>query len=438
MDRQNFTGQFGFIMASAGAAVGLGNIWSYPRCASQGGGVVFLAVYVLLNALIGYPLLMAELAMGRDNLCRPVKAFRALGKSGAGAYLGQLASLLMMGFYSVLGGCCIRYMLVNFRGVMGSGGAEGLSLFLSYISNVPLSAFYTVLFIFMAGLVIMAGVSGGLERFAKVAMPLLIFMLPGLIMCAMSLPGAEEGLKSLFAVPELSPKEFLALLMLAFVQMFFSLSIGQAVMITYGSYMPAGIKLPRCAAAVVLTDTLIAVLASFAVVPAAHAAGGSPGDGAMMLFVTMQKVFDAYGAWGNLFGALFYLLVLLAALTSAVSLLEVISFFAGEEAGRKSSAVFAAALSAIPAVAIARDGMGFGALPEIFGMSWLSAAEFVSEGILMPLCALLMIRALSGAKGEALLRRQLGAAAGSFTRVAIVYVSPGLIAMVMLIKLFGN
>lgn len=438
MEKQHFSGEWGFIMAAAGAAVGLGNIWGFPRCFEGGGGLVFLGIYVLLNVLIGWPLLMAELAVGRDAAVKPRAAFRKLGKSGFGGLLGELASVLMMGFYSVLGGCCLRYMLINLAAVFRGGSGSGTGLFLGYISNVPLSAFFTVVFIAAATLIIMAGVSGGLERFARVAMPLLILMLPGLIICSMSLPGAGEGMKSIFLIPNrLSAGELINMTGVAFVQMFFSLSIGQAVMLTYGAYLPGQVGIPRCAGAVVLADTAIAILAAMAVLPAFHACGGAAGEGAMMLFVTMQGVFGSYGAWGSLFGTLFYLLVLLAALTSAVSLLEVISAFAGEGAGRKSSALFAGTLSAIPAVAIARDGMGFGALPEIMGMSWLDAAEFMSEGLLMPLCTLFMIRALWSVRGDELLRRQMGSGWALFVRGVMRYAAPPLIAGVMIWKLFG-
>ena len=156
-----------------------------------------------------------------------------------------------------------------------------------------------------------------------------------------------------------------------------------------------------------------------------------------MLFVTMQTVFASYGPWGSMFGFLFYLLVLLAALTSAVSLLEVISSFAGEGVGRKGAAVLAGAMAAIPAVAIARDGMGFGALPEIFGMSWLDAAALCSEALLMPLSMLLMIFALRGVRGERLLSRQLGITAGGLTRCSIRRLAPLLLPTVMAVKLLG-
>lgn len=437
VEKQSWSGEWGFILASAGAAVGLGNVWSFPRYVAERGGGAFLVVYLLLAALVGYPLLMAELSLGRETKRRPRGAFRAVGATALGGVLGELASLLMMGFYSVLGGCCIRYMLYNLFGVFRGGCGAGLSLFLGYISNVPLSAGCTVLFIALSAAVVMAGVSGGLERFSRIAMPLLTLMLPGLIFCSMSLPGAAEGLRQMFALPEqLSLPVLGALAAAALVQMFFSLSLGQGVMLTYGAYLPEWVNVPRCAAAVVLADTAIAILASLAVLPAYHAAGGG-GEGAMMLFVTMQVVFDAYGAWGGMFGFLFYLLVLLAALTSAVSLLEVISSFAGEGAERRSAAILAGALAAIPAVAIARDGMGFGALPEFFGMSWLDAAELCSEALLMPLCTLVMIHALRGARGESILRRQLGAGWGSFVCRTMRLLAPGLLLAVMAAKLLG-
>ena len=438
MQKQKFSGELGFILSAAGAAVGLGNIWGFPRCMDEGGGGLFLLIYLLLNGLVGYPLLMAELAMGRDMGLRPRSAFRKLSGSGLGGGLGELASLFMMGFYAVLGGCCIRYMLVNLQALLKGESGGGLGLFLGYISDVPLSAFYTVLFIAMAAIIIMAGVDKGLERFARIAMPMLVLMLPGLILCSMTLPGAAEGLAGLFSFPkDVGAGQIFRITATAFVQMFFSLSIGQAVMLTFGAYLPEGVSITKCAGAVVFADAFIALLAALAVIPASHAAGGNSGEGAMMLFVTMQSVFGSMGPWGSMFGALFYLLVLLAALTSALSLLEVVSAMAGEGTGRKSSALFAAALSAIPAVAIARDGMGFGALPEIFGMSWLEAAELISEGLLMPICTLLMIKALWSKQGKQLLCRQLGTKNAAFSAAVMRYMSPPLLFGAMLWKIFG-
>ncbi|MGI6029479.1 MAG: sodium-dependent transporter [Candidatus Heteroscillospira sp.] len=429
MEKQHWSGEAGFVAAAAGAAVGFGNLWSFPRHIAESGGAVFLIVYLLLAALVGCPLLMAELAVGRETGERPAEAFRAIGAAPLGGVLGQLASLLMMGFYSVLGGCCIRYMFRNLAGAFRGGSSASLSLFLGYISNVPLSAACTVLFIVLSALIVMGGVSKGLERFSRWAMPLLIFMLPGLIVCSLSLPGATDELARAFALPkELSAREAVEIAAAAMAQLFFSLSLGQGVMLIYGAYMPERISVPRCAIAVILADTAVAVLAAMAVVPAFRAAGGGE-EGAMMLFVTMQSVFDAYGAWGSFFGFLFYLLVLLAAVSSAVSLLEVLTSFAGEGAGRKSAAVLSGALAAIPAVAIARDGMGFGALPEIMGMSWLDASELFAEALLMPVSALLMLRALRQSRGGALLRRQLGGRCGVLVWRSTWYLAPLLLAV---------
>ncbi|MGE4354324.1 MAG: sodium-dependent transporter [Oscillospiraceae bacterium] len=438
MKKQSWSGTSGFVLAAVGAAVGLGNIWGFPRHMAKGGGLLFLLLYLVLALLVGYPMLLGELSVGRETGKKPRGAFRALTGSAAGGVLGEIASLLMMGFYSVLGGCCIRYMLVNLVGVFKSGDRGGLSLFLSYISNIPLSAMCTVLFILMSAGIIMAGVSKGLERFSKIAMPLLILMLPGIIACSMTIPGAAEGLRLMFSMPEtLSLGKFFSTLSRAAVQMFFSLSLGLGCMITYGAYLPGKISIPKSAAVVVIADTLIAVLAGFAVLPAAHAVGGTEQDGAMLMFVTMQGIFDAYGAWGSMFGFLFYVLMLLAALTSAVSLMEVIASTAGEESGRVFSAVFAAALASIPAVAIARDGMGFGALPEILGMSWLDAAELFSEGILIPLCSLVLCLALRPARAEEMLRRQLGGRVGKAAYIATKYFAPPLLISVMGIKIFS-
>lgn len=417
MEKRSWSSQWGFVAAAAGAAVGLGNIWSFPRYLEQH-GAPFLAAYLIMAVLAGWPLLMAEIAVGRDTGCGARGAFKELCGSALPGWAAECASLLMMGFYSVLGGCCLRYMLINLAGVFSGGAGGGLGLFLGYISNVPLSALFTVLFIAAAAVITAAPVRSGLERFSKFAVPLLALMLPGLIACSLRLPGAESGIAKMFAVPEQGGiAGTIDMLGDAACQLFFSLSIGQGVMALYGAYLPREASIPKCALAVVAADTLIAVLAGFAVVPAAEAAGG--GGGTMMMFTAMQEVFASLGSWGAMFGFLFYLLVLLAALTSAVSLLEVVGTWAGAKAGRKQAALFAAALSAVPAIAIARDGLGFGALPEIFGLSWLSAAELASEGILMPAAALAMAFALRRRSRSELLRRQLGYAAGRCTGLAM-------------------
>ena len=430
MENRSWSSQTGFVLAAAGAAVGLGNIWSFPRYTAQY-GAPFLVAYALMAALAGWPLLMAELAAGRETGMGARGTFRRLTGSSLPGVVAETASLLMMGFYSVLGGCCLRYMLLSLAGAFRPVEREGLALFLGYISNVPLSALCTALFIVLAACVTAAGLRGGLERFSRFAVPLLILMLPGLILCSLRLPGAPEALGSaLTASAPRTARGMLAMLGDAAAQLFFSLSLGQGVMLLYGAYLPRAASIPRCALAVTAADTLIALLAALAVVPAA---GTSGGDGAMMLFVAMQQLFASLGAWGSMFGFLFYLLVFLAAITSAVSLLEVIGTFAAG-ASRRQAAVFAAAVAAIPAVAIARDGMGFGALPELFGLSWLDAAELLSEGILMPCAAAALIAALRRERGAELLARQLGQRAGRLCSLSLKSAGIALVAAALIAR----
>jgi len=431
MEKTTWSGDRGFILAAAGAAVGFGNLWSFPRRAAESGGAVFIGIYLLLAALLGLPLLLAELALGRETASSPRDAFRALGGSALGGVLGELASLFMLGFYSVLGGCCLRYALTNLTGALRGGGEI---LFLRYISNVPLSAGCTVLFLGLTCAVSMAGLRQGVERLARLAVPILLLMLPPLALCALSLPGAADRFWTALTPPTgLTVRDIGAIAAAAGVQMFFSLSLGQGVMLTFGAYLPGAARLPLCAAAVAAVDSLAALLALCAVLPAA--AGGGPAASA--LFAAMQTVFEGSGAWGCMFGFLFYLLVLLAALTSAVAMLEVVACLAGPGASRRSAAAFAAALSAIPAVAIARDGMGFGALPEIFGMDWLTAAETLSEGVLMPLATLALSLALRGERGQRLLVRQLGLRAGTWVHAVVRWCVPPLSALVMAARLLA-
>ncbi len=435
MQKENFKARSGFLLTAIGAAVGIGNIWGFPRQLAEGGGVLFLIIYILLVILVGYPILSCEFAVGRETGDKPSKALKAISGKGIGGFLSELASFLMMGYYSFLGGCMIYYMCVNVTALFGKETQSDSALFLSFISDSFSSAVFTLIFIFLAVFITAMGVSKGIERFSKFAVPLLIIMLPMLAICALSLPNATESvLKSLEIPHDLTLLKFAEIFASAGEQMFFSLSLGVGCMITYGAYLNKEENIPKSSAVIAFTDTSVALLAALTVLPISGVLNNSENDGAMLLFVAMQRIFDSYHLWGHMFGFLFFALLLLVALSSAVSMIEVSMSLTGEYGGRKSSAIFCGVAVSIPAILIARDGMGFGDLPSLFGLNWLEFAEFLFQAVLMPISAIVLIKAVLTAKNESMLRRQLGGLSGSIIVILLKIFAMPVTIMVIAVK----
>lgn len=334
--RGQWGSNFGFLMATVGAAVGLGNIWAFPYKMGASGGFPFLLVYVILAALIGFPIMLSELAIGRKVGRSVIVSYQRLG-GGVGTFIGWLAMLspfLILSFYTVLGGYCMEYAALNLGELLGLSQLSHLSgaeSFHNMLTDQPMALLFTFLFIAICFLIIRGGIKDGIERFNKVGMPALFVMLVIVIIRALTLPGAIDGLKFMFAPNFTMFKEdFLGVLSAAGGQMFFSLSLAMGITVTYGSYLSKQENLVKNSALIIISDTLVAILAGMAVLPAAFALGGSGAElaGPKLLFITLQDVFNAMGTAGPLFGVLFYLLVSLAAITSAIALTEVmVTFF---------------------------------------------------------------------------------------------------------------
>ena len=435
--RGQWGSNFGFLMATVGAAVGLGNIWAFPYKMGASGGFPFLLVYVILAALIGFPIMLSELAIGRKVGRSVIVSYQRLG-GGVGTFIGWLAMLspfLILSFYTVLGGYCMEYVALNLGELLGLSQLSHLSgteSFHNMLTDQPMALLFTFLFIAICFLIIRGGIKDGIERFNKVGMPALFVMLVIVIIRSLTLDGAVEGLKFMF-VPGYAVEDgfieeapnFITVLATAGGQMFFSLSLAMGVMFTYGSYLSKKENLVKNAALIVFSDTLVALMAGLAVIPAAVAISGPSAtlSGPKLLFITLQDVFNAMGTAGPLFGVLFYLLVLIAALTSAVSLVEVVTTFfldRAEEKGKKgnrSKVVLIVCLAIlVEASIVAIDGLGAGGLGESLGSGlpvpfkeaaatvladgtvqyagwndcWLDFMDVLSEGIAMPLGALLM------------------------------------------------
>ncbi len=391
-------------MAATGSAVGLGNIWGFPYKMGTNGGFAFLVVYLILVALVGFAILIVELSIGRTTGKGAVGSYMALSRRFKWlGWLAFLSAFFIMTFYSVLGGYCIRYAVANFGDLIGASFGTGElsagSFFASFIANQTASIIYTLIFMIITAVIVMKGVSEGIESFSKTAMPLLFVMLLIVVIRSVTLPGAEEGLRFMFK-PNLEPfkTDFFKVFSTASGQMFFSLSLAMGAMITYGSYLQKTDNIVRNAILVPAADTFIAILAGIAVLPAAFALGGEGAAmaGPKLLFITLQHVFASMGATGPLFGLIFYILVIIAALTSAISLVEVITAFfldAADARGKKANRKIVAALVSLSimavAVFVAADGLGSTGFPTIMGYIWLDFMDLLSEGVMMPLGALL-------------------------------------------------
>jgi NSS family neurotransmitter:Na+ symporter len=316
-----------FILAAAGSAVGLGNIWGFPTVAGQNGGAAFLLVYLGGVALIGAPVMLAELILGRRTLRNPVGAFKALAPRSAWVMvggLGVLTGVVILSFYTVIAGWTLAYILKTITGTFGAG-VDTAAIFADVAGNPVAAIGWHMAFMVLTIAVVFGGVRDGIERWTKVLMPLLAVLLVLLAIRAVTLPGAGAGLEFYFK-PDFS-KVTGGVVLAAIGQAFFSLSLGMGAMITYGSYVSKKDDLVSSAAWVTAFDTSIAILAGLIIFPTLFYAGLEPGvGGAGMVFVVLTSLFgsippEPYG--GVIFGTGFFLLLAIAALTSSVSLLEV-------------------------------------------------------------------------------------------------------------------
>ncbi len=423
-ERKGFGSNFGFLMAAVGSAVGLGNIWGFPNKMGANGGFTFLIIYLILAACCGIIVMVGELALGRKTGRGAVGAYRVLSKKFKWlGWLGILSAFLILFFYCALGGYCIKYVVLNvgdlFGAGFGSNGMNGAEVFGAFMGNQLEAVIYGLIFVLLTMIIVMGGIGGGIEKVCSVGMPALFIILLICIIRACTLPGAVDGLKYMFVpgwalehgVIKEAP-DFLTVLATAGGQMFFSLSLGMGAMITYGSYLNKKENIEKNALLIVIMDTLVALMAGLCVIPGRFALDptGKLG-GPSLLFVTMQNVFHKMPL-GALFGILFYLLVVFAAISSSISLLEVIvAHFvdkardAGKGDKRKAYSLAAAVCVGLGCILICMDSLGGAGISpfDILGIQpdadgnlptwcdcWLDFFDCISEGILMPLGALLM------------------------------------------------
>ena len=419
--RGQWGSNFGFLMAAVGSAVGLGNIWGFPYKMGMSGGFAFLLVYLVLVALVGVVVMLGELALGRKTGFGPVGAYTTFSKKlpWVGG-MGVLSGFLILSFYSVLGGMVMRYMIGYGLQLLGLDGfaAQGTGFFGHLLYDYGGMLFFYMLFMAITMLIVMGGIEKGIEKFTSIAMPALFFILLFVIVYVAVQPGAGAGYAfmfkpdfSVFSDPEIG---FFGVLKAAAGQMFFSLSLGMGCMITYGSYLGKNENLQTNAVIIPLADTLIALMAGMAVMPACAAFGVDFGRGPGLLFVSMQTVFENMGSFGNFVGFMFYFLVFIAAVTSSISLLEVCTTFQidraiakGKTPNRQKISCAYAVIIFIIGLPVALDALGSGGAAvkapfELLGLTaggpgyamwndcWLDLYDMISEGVLMPMGALVM------------------------------------------------
>ena len=329
-NREQWGSKLGFIFAASGSAVGIGNIWKYPHMAGQNGGAAFTLVYLLCILVVGLSIVIAEFVIGRRTQLSPVGAFEALAPKSSWkwvGFLGVASAFVILSFYGVVGGWILKYIIVSITGgfdvLKGNPDAAG-EFFNNFITGTWSPILYQVIFMVLCIFVIVNGVKGGIERWSKIMMPIIIILLAVLAARGITLDGGLEGLSFLFK-PRFQDLTSSAIV-LALGHSFFTLSLGMGTMITYGSYLDRNQNLLNSALWVIALDTAIAMLAGVAIFTTVFALGANPAEGPGLIFVVLPSVFPQI-AVGTLWGSLFFILLFMAALTSAISILEVVTAY---------------------------------------------------------------------------------------------------------------
>ncbi len=395
-NKTGFTSSFGVIMAAAGSAVGLGNIWRFPYICGQYGGAACLFVYLLFVFLIGMVLLMTEFVIGRRSGFSPEKAFPALYPKRPSwkmvGLFGMFTCFLILAIYLVISGWTLGYFWESLTGTLASIADDGFKAhFDAFVASPWKPVVFLVIFLIFTLLVILGGVQKGIEKVSKLLMPILLVLVLLLCVRSLTLPGASKGLAYLFH-PDFSLLTWDGILAILG-QALFSLSVGMGAMIVYGSYIPRDSNILKNAMWITVCDVSIAVLAGIAIFPAVFAAGQNPADGPGLVYQVLPVVFNSLGTVGQVFAVLFFLLLVLAALTSAISLLETLTaWLADKGMKRKVAAVIITLIEVVLGIFVAYSFTG-GPLSDITpgGKNFFDWANDLTGAYLPPIGALLTV-----------------------------------------------
>lgn len=388
--RSSFSGKLGYVLSAAGASVGLGNIWRFPYLAAKYGGGIFLLIYILLALTFGYTMIVAESAIGRMTRKSPVGAFKSFGKAkwlSFGGWINAIIPILIVPYYSVIGGWVIKYLVEYIKGNGQSLAADGY--FSEFISNGVSTELCFLVFCLFTLAIIYAGVRNGIERVSKMMMPVLILLSVIIAIYSVTRPGAIEGVKY-FLIPNVKNFSWMTVVA-AMGQMFYSLSIAMGILITFGSYMKKDLSIEDSTKNVEIFDTAIAIMAGLMIIPAVFAFSGGDPDalnaGPSLMFITIPKMFESMGL-STVVGILFFTLVLFAALTSSIALTEsAVSTFQDEFGWGRKKATFI--LGGIMLVLGSLSALGYGPLAcvKIIGMQFLDFFDFLTNSVMMPIAA---------------------------------------------------
>ena len=400
-ERGSFSGKLGFILAAAGSAVGLGNLWRFPYLAAQYGGGIFLFVYLILILTFGFSMLAMEIAIGRKTKKSGIRAYTMFHKKfGFLGYLAALVPVIILPYYSVIGGWVIKYMLVFFTGE--GRAAAGADYFGNFVGDVWSPLIMFAVFLLVTTIIVLLGVQKGVERVSSVLMPILLIITIGICIYVCTIPNAWEGIKY-YILPDFSKFSFKTICA-AMGQLFYSMSIAMGIMVSYGSYVKDEIDLGKSVNQIEIFDTAVAVLSGFMIVPAVYIFSGEAGlktGGAGLMFKTLPMVFDSM-PMGQFIGACFFVLVLFAALTSSISIMEaIVSNVMDRFAFSRTKAVLI--IFAISIVLGIPSSLGHGAWANItiLGMDFLTFFDYISNSVMMPIvaiCTCILIGWIAGTK----------------------------------------
>lgn len=452
--KSSFTGSLGFVLAAAGSAVGVGNIWRFPYLAAKDGGGLFLIIYLALVLTFGFTLLVTDVAIGRRTKTNALHAFGKMQKKWS--FLGYLTfcvPAIIMTYYSVIGGWILKYLAVYLTGAGKAAAQDGY--FTDFITSPVSPVVFMLIFLCFTALVVYRGVEKGIEKFSRIVMPGLLLMIIGIGLFSLTLSstgadGTERtGLLGLtvYIMPNLdgvTPARFLEILLDAMSQLFFSLSVSMGIMITYGSYVKKDVNLSKSLSQIEIFDTTVAFLAGLMIIPAVYVFFGTEGmaSGPSLMFVSLPKVFEAMGPLGGVLGMIFFLMVVFAALTSSVSILETLVANCMEifHSTRKKTSLVIALLSAAASVIIC---MGYNVfyfemkLPNGASAQLLDLMDYISNSFLMPFISLLTCIFVGWIIRPTWICEEMEASGHTFKRkkmyaFMIRYVTPIIMAMLFL------
>ena len=439
-NRSMFSGKLGFVLSAAGASVGLGNIWRFPYLAAKYGGGIFLLIYILLALTFGYTMIVAETSLGRMTRKSPVGAFASFTKSHtlkAGGWINAIIPILIVPYYSVIGGWLIKYL---FEYICGNGTklAED-GYFSMFISDGVSAEICFIVFALITLTIIFAGVRNGIERVSKFMMPILVVLSVIIAIYSVTRPGALKGIQY-FLVPNLENFSWMTVVS-AMGQMFYSLSIAMGILVTFGSYMKKETSIENSTRNVEVFDTAIAIMAGLMIIPAVFAfSGGDPNTlqaGPSLMFITIPKVFASMGL-GTVVGILFFVLVLFAAVTSSIALTEsAVSTFEDELHWnrKKSTVVIGIIMLALGTL----SSLGYGPLDavKILGMQFLDFFDFLTNSVMMPIAAIATCLLVSRVIGVDRIEEEMTQEDGTFRRkkifvMMIKYLCPVFAAIILI------